>query len=281
MGTPCITSSDFITPYDPEEGPHSNRIITIYPGIPSIHPWQRSEVPSCALKTSSYCKNPINTLKIIENETLDIDKTTRLREYLNENMSVSFLLGESEKRAKQTIDFIRHLGSMFNYQFETWSHLHNSDSSEIMSLYEKDEALSIVSFFNVKSVAPIIDTRKVDGVIISLECVLKSTIEKKRTLEALDTIFILFTNHLENFTCIDGSEIATLQTFGEQTRERIAKSLRRKTMIKVSQAKKSPSKEEQRENTIRIEDSAIDSGTSTSNWTISSSSSTAYYYNTR
>lgn len=288
MGTPCITTNDIKTDHpvseqdEAFEGGSANRILIINPFKHGVQPWTRLDISSRSLKPEYRISSPIEVLKVMENATLDVDKAARLRDYVNDIGCMSFVLSEKEKRAKQTIEFLKVFSRHFKHQFETWTHIPHPDI-EVVSSLEKDEVLSIISFFNVKNVATILDTRKVDGILVVLESVLRSSLEKKKVLEPFDTICLLYTNYLENFVYLDGCHLNDYRSFDERTIEKLSKILRKKSMSKVV-AQKKP-KEEMSLKAPKKEDRVVmyDSGTISSDTTSTSgwgSSSTANFYYT-
>jgi hypothetical protein len=174
------------------------------------------------------------------------------------------------------------LGQQFKFLFEAWAHLPHIEN-EIMAAQEKDELISILNFFNVKTVVPVLDSRKVDGIAFSLQHVLRSSIARKRVLEPTDTMFFIFSNFLENIIYLDGSKINDYHNFDSNSIDRLSRVLRRKAMVKAGMGsgggtKKNKTEEKFSLKSVMENTKENDMGTTASNWTYTSSStSTAYY----
>jgi len=293
MCVPVITTSGFEAALEAGESddnpfelsvkiPISNRIIAPWCGKHGLTPYLQADIPARSLRKLTTLKGPIDTLIIKEGTLLDLDRVKRLREFLSENNSVSFIIPEKDKRPRNVIDFIKLLGQQFEFLFEAWAHLPHIEN-EIMAGQEKDELISILNFFNVKTVVPVLDSRKVDGIAFSLQHVLRSSIARKRLLEPTDTMFFIFSNFLENIIYLDGSQINDYHNFDGNSIDRLSRVLRRKAMVKASMGggggtKKSKTEEKPSLKSVMENMKESDMGTAASSWTYTSSSaSTAYY----
>jgi hypothetical protein len=292
MCVPVITPNFESVPEadEPDSGPFelsvkmstSGRIIVPWCGRNGLSPYLQADIPVRSISKLAAFKGPIDTLLVKEGTLLDLDRAPRLREFLSENNSISFIVPEKDKRAKNVIDFIKLLAQQFKFLFEAWTNLPHIDH-EIVTTQEKDELISILNLFNIRAVVPVLDSRKVDGIAFSLQHALRSSIARKRTLEVTDTIFFVFSNYLENIIYLDGSKINEYHSFDSSSIDRLSRVLRRKAMVKVGMGggggtKKGKAEEKPSLKSVMENRKESDMGTTASSWTYTSSSaSTAYY----
>lgn len=268
IGTPCLATKDFLEGLEEEE--HSNnRILLYFPPKANI-PAFSTNVLSKVLTISKDIKSPIDFLNVKHIECLDIDKLDRLIEYIHDVGGISFTLSEREKRGKETLDFIKKMRGRFSLSFDVM-HSIPRQGEYIESGFDNDELISLVSFFDIKTILPIVDIRKTDGIGITFEHFLSKHCEAKRAKEVTDFYHVILSNYKENIIIADGSVMNAFSSFagGSSAEERIKALLNRRAMTKATNKKR---KSESNGPTLEVKIKRDD--------TIELKEATTYYYTT-
>jgi len=237
IGTPCIVTKDFTEGRDEDE--HcNNRILLYFPPKANI-PIFSTNVLSRALTKSKDLKSPIDFLSVKHIECFDIDKLERLIDYIHDVGGISFTLSEREKRGKETLDFIRKMRGRFSLSFDVM-HSIIRQGEHVDSGFENDELISLISFFDIKTIVPIVDTRKADGIGITFEHFSSRHCEAKRVKEVTDFYHVILSNYKENIIVADGSVVNAFSSFAgsSSAEERVKMLLNRRTMTKATNKKR-------------------------------------------
>jgi hypothetical protein len=234
IGTPCIVMKDF-QDWMEEEGSSSKIIITFPPRNGFIP--QSLSVISKTLTKAKDIKSPVEFLNVKAIDAFDADKLDRLINYIHDVGGISFTLKENEKRGKETFDFIRKIASKLFFSFDI-QHKISRQGEYVESAHEGDELISLVSFFDLKSIIPVVDTRKLNGIGLIIEHFLQKHSDLRGMKEVSDIQYIIFSDYKENILYADGTVMNTYDPLTGSSLERLKTLLNRKAMNKATNKKR-------------------------------------------
>lgn len=159
-----------------------------------------------------------NNHKVLTVSRFDIDKFSRLLEFVRDVGAISLVI-EYEEGRKEAAESIRRLSGFFKYSSVFF---YNSFPNKV--LWGKDDSfVCVLTLLDIPYCVPLFNTQKVDGIGLSF-C--GATVKASKELGYLNRTFradLIYTNYEENVFFMDGIEVNNIRSPDPRTFDELTK----------------------------------------------------------